>query len=391
MLRFLTAGESHGQALVTIVEGVPAGMALSAVAIDRDLARRQVGFGRGGRMSIERDKVQILAGVRLGYTLGSPIALLVPNRDWANWQESMAVEAEGNDQPVPVTRVRPGHADLAGALKYEHRDIRNILERASARETTMRVAAGAVARTILAAAGVVVRSYTVSIAGHRIEGEPVSEEDWERVEASSLRCHDAQTEPAMKAAISAARTAGNTVGGTFAVVASGLPIGLGSHVHWDRRLDGALAQALMSIHSVKGVEVGAGFSAADMLGSEMHDQFIVPMDSANPWHRITNNAGGTEGGMSNGEAIVLRAACKPIPTLAHPLPSVDLLTGQAVQAHHERSDACVVPAAGVVGEAMVCFVLARALLEKFGGDSLAQLLRGLEEHRRNCAPSSGEA
>ena len=373
--RFLTAGESHGQALVTVVEGVPAGLPLTAEMIDRDLARRQHGYGRGGRMAIEHDRAQIVAGVRHGLTLGSPVALLVPNRDWPNWQERM--DPAPGETGEPVTRVRPGHADLAGALKYGHRDVRNVLERASARETATRVAAGAVARALLGAVGVGVRSYTTAIGACRTEARPQSEAGWAMVEQSPLRCADAEAEARMIAAIDAARTEGDTLGGVFTVEATGVPLGLGSHTHWDRRLDGQLAQAMMSIPSVKGVEVGAGFGAAAEPGSRVHDVFAgTPADGR--WPRATNNAGGIEGGISNGEPILVRAACKPIPTLAHPLPSLDLLTGQAVQAHYERSDVCVVPAAGVVGEAMVCLVLADALLGKCGGDSLAEVQRNLK-------------
>ena len=384
MLRFLTAGESHGQMLVVIVEGLPADLPLVAEDVDRDLARRQLGYGRGGRMRIEHDHAQIIAGVRHGRTLGSPVALLVPNRDWPNWQERMAV-APG-PAIEPVTRVRPGHADLAGALKYGQRDVRNVLERASARETAARVAAGAIARCLLGQAGVDVRSYTVAIGGQTARTQPRSKADWEHVEGSPLRCPDAEAEKGMIAAIDAAREAGDTLGGVFAVEATGVPIGLGSYVHWDRRLDGRLAQALMSIPSVKGVEVGAGFAAAALAGSRVHDVFRSPTDKARPWARQSNNAGGLEGGVSNGEAIVLHAACKPIPTLGNPLPSLDLVSGQPVAAHHERSDVCVVPAAGVVGEAMVCLVLADALLEKFGGDNLAELKRGLAAFADDVRP-----
>lgn len=378
-LRFLTAGESHGQMLVVVVEGFPAGVPVLAADLERDLARRQGGHGRGGRMQIEHDRAQIVAGVRHGYTLGSPIALLIPNRDWPNWSERMAVEP--GVETEPVTRVRPGHADLAGALKYGHRDVRNVLERASARETAARVAAGALARVLLAQFGIAVASFTVAIGGHRTSARPRTAEDWQRVEASPVRCPDPQVEAAMVAAIDAARAAGDTLGGIFQVEATGLPIGLGSHVHWDRRLDGLLAQAVVSIPSVKGVEFGLGFDVAGTPGSRVHDVFAPAQGEANRWRRATNNAGGLEGGMSNGEAIVLRAACKPIPTLARPLPSRDLLTGEEVIAHHERSDVCVVPAAGVVGEAMTCLVLADVLLETLGGDSLDALRQRLAAAR----------
>ncbi|MHB9091938.1 MAG: chorismate synthase, partial [Chloroflexota bacterium] len=302
--RFLTAGESHGQMLVAVIEGVPASLPLTAEVIDRDLARRQHGYGRGGRMAIEQDRAQIVAGVRHGMTLGSPIALLVPNRDWPNWQERM--DPAPGEAGEPVTRVRPGHADLAGALKYGHNDVRNVLERASARETASRVAAGAVARALLGEVGVSVRSYTTSIGACQTDARPEAEADWARVEASPLRCADASAEAAMVTAIDEARAAGDTLGGVFTVEATGVPLGLGSHVHWDRRLDGQLAQALMSIPSVKGVELGAGFAAAAAPGSRVHDLFAGPPTGAGRWPRATNHAGGVEGGISNGEPIVIR-------------------------------------------------------------------------------------
>jgi chorismate synthase len=387
MIRFLTAGESHGQALSIIVEGVPAGLALSEDYIQADLRRRQGGYGRGGRQQIEEDRAEIVSGVRHGVTLGSPLALLIRNRDWENWRQVMSVEPPA--EPVEeVTHLRPGHADLPGAIKYGFDDVRPIMERASARETAARVATGVVCRRLLEEFGVRVRSHTTRIGGveAHVEGEP----DWEAVEASPVRCGDRSVEGAMIAAIDEAREAGDSLGGVTEVRASGVPIGLGSHVHWDRRLDGRLAQALMSINAVKGVEIGGGFGLARLRGSQAHDG-ILPADqwAGRPWRRASNRAGGTEGGMTNGEEIVVRAALKPIATLRNPLPSADLRSGEPVEAHYERADVCVVPAAGVIGEAMVAFVLADALLEKFGGDSLRETLRNYHAYLQTIGPREG--
>jgi chorismate synthase len=383
VLRVLTAGESHGQALVGVLEGMPAGLPLSPEEINVQLRRRQGGHGRGGRMKIEKDQVQLLSGVRHGRTLGSPVALEIENRDWSHWTERMSVEAPGEPVP-PVTRVRPGHADLAGALKYGHRDVRNVLERASARETAMRVGLASVARVLLSHFGVEIRSHTISIGavGSQCPGwvrvdrrgawGDRAEEFWASVEASSVRCPDHTASDEMVQEIDVARAAGDTLGGVFEVIAYGAPAGLGSHVHWDRKLSSRLAAALMSINSVKGVEVGEGFGSASAQGSSFHD---VVAGASSEWSRLTNHAGGIEGGMSNGEPIVVRCAAKPIPTLMKPLPSVDLLTKEPVSAAIERSDVCVVPAAGVVGEAMVALVLADAFLEKFGGDSVEEIAR----------------
>ncbi|MBI4216495.1 MAG: chorismate synthase [Chloroflexi bacterium] len=383
--RFLTAGESHGQALSVIVEGVPAGLPLTEDYLARDLARRQGGYGRGGRMAIEQDRAQLLAGVRYGQTLGSPIAMLIQNRDWANWREVMAVASVETPVP-PVTRLRPGHADLAGALKYNLGDVRPILERASARETAARVAAGAIARRLLEELGVAIHSHTLAIGA--IAAKVPRRLDWGRVEASPVRCADPQAERAMMAAIDAAREAGDSLGGLFEVIATGVPPGLGSHVHWERRLDGRLAQALMSINAVKGVEIGDAFASARQRGSQVHD--IFRPTKADPWARASNRAGGLEGGISNGQPVVVRAALKPIPTLAHPLPSADLATGEVTQAHQERSDVCVVPAAGVVGEAMVALTLAAAALEKFGGDHLEEVCRNLKAYLATTGPRKGK-
>ena len=388
MFRFLTAGESHGKGMVAIIEGLPAGLPLDEEYIARDMARRQGGYGRGGRMQIERDHAEILSGVRLGLTMGSPIALFIQNRDWENWQETMSVSPL-DKEIEPVTRLRPGHADLAGAMKYDQADVRPILERASARETAARVAVGAVARRFLAEFGLEVHSQVVAIGGQwaKPTSEPV---DWAKVESSPVRCADPEAERLMIAAIDAAREAGDSVGGVFEVVATGVPIGLGSHVHWDRKLDGRIAQAFMSINAVKGVEVGVGFAQADMRGSQVHD-VIEPQtpEAERPWQHATNRAGGIEGGMSNGEPIMVRAVVKPIPTLANPLPSVDLRTGELVQAHFERSDVCVVPAGGVVGEAALAIVLADAFLEKFGGDHIAETQRNYQGYLKTIGVRRG--
>ena len=379
-IRFLTSGESHGQGLSIIIEGIPAGLSLSEDYIQKDLARRQKGYGRGGRMKIEKDRALIKSGVRHGVTLGSPIGLWIQNRDWENWQEVMAVEAV-NGQVKKVTRLRPGHADMPGILKYKQDDVRNILERASARETAARVAVGAVCRALLSELSIEIHSNTLSIAGHGVKN-PMPE-DWGVVEESVVRCHEPDVEQRMIGAIDAAKESGDTVGGVFQVVASGAPIGLGSHVHWDRKLDANLAQAMMSINAVKGVEIGPGFEQAQMVGSLVHD-VIEPFDGSRErkWKRVSNRAGGIEGGMSNGEDIVVRVAIKPISTLAKPLPSVDLVTGEKIQAHYERSDVCQAPPGGIVGEAMMAIVLADAVMEKFGGDHVEETVRNCRSYLR---------
>ena len=392
-LRWLTAGESHGRSLGVIVEGVPAGLALSAEQLSIDLARRQRGYGRGARQAIEQDTADIVSGVRHGATLGSPILLLVANRDWENWGTVMQVEglsdedatslaasaADGNKRATPVTRVRPGHADLAGALKYGFNDVRNVLERASARETAARVAAGGVARAILAELGVGVWSFTAEVGGVALDPERATRSR-EEADASPLRCPDPEAEVAMIARIDEARSNGDTMGGVFEVVAHGLPIGIGSYVHWDRRLDAALAAAVMSINIVKGVEIGLGFEQTRRFGSAVHD-VIEGRGEGGRWIHRTNNAGGLTGGVTNGEPLVVRGAVKPISTLARPLPSADLVTGDAVdKAHYERSDISVVPAAGVVGEAMVMLTLADAMLDTFGGSTIGDTRDALNRY-----------
>jgi len=384
--RFLTGGESHGRGLAAIAEGMVADLPLREEYINKELARRQHGYGRGPRMKIEKDKVEIVAGLRYGLTTGSPIVLFIANRDWPNWQEELNVSPM-EKEVAPVTCPRPGHADLAGVTKYGLRDIRPIMERASARETAARVAVGAVARRFLEELGVAIHSHTVAIGRHHSKRSKGSPLDWRKVEASPVRCADAGVEGAMIEAIDEAMAGGDTLGGVFEVIAMGVPIGLGSHVSWDRRLDGRIGGAVMSINAVKGVEIGAGFALAGVKGSQVHDVIEPPALSVEgrelgegqpkqslPWRRATNRAGGVEGGMSDGEDIVVRAAVKPIATLANPLASIDLRTGKAAEAHYERSDVCVVPAAGVIGEAMLAIVLADACLEKFGGDNLKETL-----------------
>lgn len=383
MLRFLTAGESHGPALTVIVEGLPAGLSVDFDGIDRELRRRQGGYGRGQRMKIERDRVEVLAGLRFGRTLGSPVSFLIHNRDWPNWQRTMPVRTEPPDGATgalraPVTRPRPGHADLAGAAKYGADDLRDVLERASARETAARVAAGALARQLLAAAGVQLASHVTRIGGEALPaGRDVRLDDVLALpDESPLRCVDAAVEARMVAAIDAAREAGDTLGGTFEVLAEGVPPGLGSYVHWDRRLDGLLAQAIMSVPAIKAVGIGIGPLAADVPGSLAHDEILPGTGTGEPLGvtRPTNRAGGLEGGVTNGELLRVSGYMKPIATLMKPLRSVDLRTGADAPAAIERSDVCAVPAAAVVAEAMVALVLANALLERFGGDTMDALV-----------------
>lgn len=382
MLRFITAGESHGPALTTIIEGLPAGVSLDIDLINRDLARRQQGFGRGGRMLIEQDKAEITAGVRFGQTLGSPVTIVIRNRDWENWQDRMS--PAGSPCGEAVTAPRPGHADLTGILKYDRHDVRDILERASARETAARVAAGAVMKQVLRAAGMHILAHVTNIGG--VQAEPASPAfvDLEAgVRASELSCFDTRAEAAMKAAILAAKEQGDSLGGIFEVLAVGVLPGLGSHVQWDRRLDTKLTGALMSIQAIKGVEVGAGFAYAGIPGSKAHDEIYY--DAERGYYRQSNNAGGIEGGMSNGEPIVLRAVMKPIPTLMKPLASVDIVSKAPLQANTERSDVCAVTAAAVVGEAMTAIVLTELLLEKFGNDNLSDLLAAVDHYRQRLS------
>ena len=383
MLRFLTAGESHGQALVTIIEGVPAGLVVDFDRVTQELRRRQLGYGRGQRMAIESDRAEVLSGIRKGRTTGAPVALLIRNRDWANWQATMHVEAEmpagaPGAKRAPVVRPRPGHADLAGALKFDHEDIRDVLERASARETAARTAAGAIARQILQAVGIDVAGHVTGIGGVTLPpGMPVPFEAIRAIDQEGpLRVVDPALERQMMEAIDRAKEAGDTLGGSFEIVARGVPAGLGSFTQWDRKLDGRLAQALMSIHAIKAVAIGDGVDGARRPGSTVHDEIVVnpsPGPDDIGIARPTNRAGGLEGGVTNGEEVRLTGYMKPISTLMKPLRSVDLTTLEDAPAAIERSDTCAVSAAAVVGEAMVCLVLADALLDRFGGDSIDQL------------------
>lgn len=374
MISLVTAGESHGPAVTAILSGIPAGLGVSREWVDAELARRQRGYGRGGRMQIERDRVRFTGGVRHGVTLGAPICLVIENRDWENWREEMSsdVPAPGWQSDREVRVPRPGHADLAGGAKFGHSDLRNVLERASARETAARVAAGAICKLLLAEVGITVRSRTLAIGGVWDDAPVCDDEDWERVENSDVRCADESAAQAMRAAIDRAAAQGDSVGGALEVVAEGVPPGLGSYASWPERLDGQLAQAVMSVPGIKAVEFGAGWRVANLTGSEVHDE-IVRCEARWPFARPTNHAGGVEGGVSNGAPLVLRAAMKPIPTLRRPLRSVDLRSGESADAHAERSDVCAVPAAGVVAEAMVALVLADAVRTKFGGDCMADL------------------
>lgn len=381
MLRYLTAGESHGQGLVVILEGIPAGFPVREAEINRELARRQKGYGRGARMKIEQDQAQILSGVRGGKSLGSPIALKIGNKDWANWQKIMDVAQDDLGQAKVVHNPRPGHADLAGGIKYNQHDLRNILERASARETAARVAAGSIARALL-------REFQIEIAGHvtNLGGIEVGPDrpPLNRIakiaEQSELRCIDPEAEKRMIQRIDEAKQQGDSLGGIFEIIVEGLPVGLGSHVQWDRKLDGRLAQAVMSIQAIKGVEIGMGFDLANHFGSEVHDEIFYQKNRG--FFRKRNNAGGLEGGITNGEPLILRAVMKPLSTLIHPLQSVNILTKEPHQATVERTDVTAVPAASVIAEQVIALTLADAWLEKFGGDSFAEVKRNYEGYRQ---------
>jgi chorismate synthase len=380
-IRFLTAGESHGRAIVCIVEGIPANLEISSDYINKELERRQRGYGRGGRMLIEKDQVQILSGVRFGKTLGSPIAMLISNRDWENWSEKMAVEGERPSNVPPFTRPRPGHADLVGGIKYNQRDLRNILERASARETTARTAVGAVCKRFLEELGIKIGSYVVSIGAC---APTIEEQDLIRkhqlAEQSLVRFPDPSKDEEFIKVIDKAREMGESLGGVFEVFAVGVPPGLGSHIQWDKRIDGRIAQAILSIHAIKGVEFGMGFEAGRRFGSEVHDE--IGWSEEKGYFRYSNNLGGTEGGITNGMPLLVRAVMKPIPTLTKPLRSVDIETKKEVKAGKERSDVVAVPAASVVAEAMLAIVIADALLEKLGGDFMEEIKHRYEAYLR---------
>jgi len=384
-IRFLTAGESHGKGLTAILEGIPANLPLSEEDVNRDLRRRQRGYGRGGRMQIEKDKVEILSGVRFGKTLGSPIALFIKNRDWENWEEKMAIHGEPPTSVVPFTRPRPGHADLSGGLKYNQRDLRNILERSSARETAARVAIGAVCKKFLSEFGIEIGSFVVSIGNKEIEELKDKEyftepkkllEFHEKAENSELRIPIPERDEEFKNLIDEAKEKGESLGGIFEVFALNVPPGLGSHIQWDRRIDGRIAQAMMSIQAIKGVEIGLGFEASKRFGSQVHDE--IGWEKNKGFYRYSNNLGGTEGGITNGMPVVVRVAMKPIPTLKNPLRSVDINTKEELSAGKERTDVVAVPAASVVGEAMLAIVLADAFLEKFGGDFMEEIKERFE-------------
>jgi chorismate synthase len=384
VLRYLTAGESHGPALVAILEGMPSNVPVTAADINADLRRRMGGYGRGGRMKIEQDQAEILGGVRHGKSLGSPISLMIRNRDWENWKDVMAPDGVGGQDESErrtLTRPRPGHADLIGGLKYDHQDLRNVLERASARETAARVAVGAVCKCLLRQFGVQVVSHVVEMGGIRARTDDLTPaEIVTRAEGSAVRCADAEAASAIMVKVDEARARGTSLGGAFEVLVLDPPVGLGSYVHWDQRLDGRLAQALMSIQAIKGVEIGLGFEIARRFGSEVQDEIFYQVpgggeSAGEGFYRRTNFGGGLEGGMTTGQPIVIRAAMKPLSTQYKPLASVDVVTKEASRAGVERSDITAVPAAGVVGEAVVAFVIAQALCEKFGADSLAEMRR----------------
>jgi chorismate synthase len=391
MLRVLTSGESHGPGLTAIIDGLPAGLPLDAEEINLHLQRRQGGYGRGGRMKIEKDQVIIRSGVRHGLTLGSPVTLEIHNRDWENWQVKMSVTPV-EDEIEPVTLARPGHADFTGLIKYGHQDIRNVIERSSARETASRVLVGAVCMALLKQFGIEIHSHVLSVGpiGDRNTGQSAVRQHfapayWETVEASPVRCGDSALGEQMVAFIQECKTKAETCGGVFEVVATGLPIGLGSFAMWDRRLSGRVAGAMMSIPSAKGVEIGDGFESSTRFGSQVHD--VIRHGETGEWERLSNNAGGIEGGISNGEPIVVRVAVKPIASLAHPLPTVDIRSGENVaEGRYERSDVCIVPAGGVVGETMLAITLAEAWLEKFGGDSLAEIRANVEAYVATTRP-----
>lgn len=369
MLRYLTGGESHGKGLIGIIEGFPANLKIDINFINNELRRRQMGYGRGGRMKIEKDKVEILSGVRNGKTIGSPITLFVKNRDWENWKDIMSIEETNLNENEIVTRPRPGHADLAGAIKYNHLDIRNVLERASARETAIRVAIGSIAKQFLKEFDIEIYSHVIQIGRIKIESDDISIDKIKNADNSPLRVIDSESEKKMIGEIDKAKKVGDTLGGVFEIIAINVPIGLGSYVNWDRKLDGKIAQGMMSLQGIKGIEIGIGFKAAELFGSQVHDEIYYD----DGYKRYSNNAGGIEGGISNGSPIVVRAAMKPIPTLRKPLRSVDMKTKDEFEAQKERSDVCAVPSASIVAENILAWILANEIMIKFGGDSIEEV------------------
>ena len=391
-IKFVTSGESHGPALIGIIEGLPSGLVISSEEIDRDLRRRQGGYGRGTRMKIETDHAVILSGVRWGRTIGSPISLMIENRDWKNWSEGMSPDLADEGSIKPVTKPRPGHADLAGVLKYDQKDARNILERSSARETAMRVGLGAIAKKFLSDFGITTGSYVIQIGSRQsaVSSLKLTTEQLTKIfseaEKSPVRCPDAGASKEMTALINSAIKEGNSLGGIFEVFITGVPVGLGSHVQWDRKLDARLAQAVMSIQAIKGTEIGLGFEIGRKPGSDVMDEIFYRKAKSKghgaQFYRKTNNAGGIEGGMSNGMPVIIRAAMKPIPTLRRPLMSVDIITKKPFEAAYERSDTCAVPAAAVVAEAMSALIIADAFLEKFGGDSMREVKRNFDSYMK---------
>ena len=375
MFRFLTTGESHGQCLTAIIEGLPAGLKVNVDKINEELAKRQQGYGRGGRMKIETDRVDIVSGVRFGETMGDPITLRIQNKDWENWTDRMSVS--GMPAGTPVTAARPGHADLSGILKYDRTDIRDILERASARETAARVAVGALCKQFLESCGISLVAHVTNIGGVAMTDADI--QDWDHYRTSEMRCTNEAVEARMKQAIDEAKQAGDTLGGVFEVIVRGSMVGLGSHTQWDRKLDAKIAAAMMSIQAIKGVEIGVGFEYGNLPGSQAHDELFY--EEGRGYYRTSNRAGGLEGGMTNGEDIIVKAVMKPIPTLMQPLSSVDVHTHEAVKACRERSDVCAVSAASVVGEAMMAIVMTEAVLEKFGGDCMVDFLAAVRHYK----------
>ncbi|WP_427340585.1 chorismate synthase [Caloranaerobacter sp. DY30410] len=369
MLRYLTGGESHGKGLIGIIEGFPANLKIDINFINNELRRRQMGYGRGDRMKIEKDKVEILSGIRNGKTIGSPITLFIKNKDWENWKDIMSIDENKLDEDKIVTRPRPGHADLAGAIKYNHLDIRNVLERASARETAIRVAIGSIAKQFLKEFDIEIYSHVIQIGKIKIESDDISIDKIKNTDNSPLRVIDSESEKKMINEIDKAKKAGDTLGGVFEIIATNIPIGLGSHVNWDRKLDGKIAQGMMSLQGIKGVEIGIGFRAAELFGSQVHDEIYYD----DGYKRYSNNAGGIEGGISNGSSIIVRAAMKPIPTLRKPLRSVDMKTKEKFEAQKERSDVCAVPSASIVAENILAWILANEIMIKFGGDSIEEV------------------